>query len=204
MRRLPVWLCCWPGLPRLWLQGDGYALALALVSGLALNALVVASLPGLDFLTGASRVGAMFAFAGWWLFWAIRSYRGLAGFVEQRVSESGNVDEKGVDDRGLFIQAQGEYLRGNWFEAESLLKQALRHSYHDVDSHFLLATLYRRTRRYAEAAAQLRELAQQDRADKWRWELRAERRALSQLAVAEGTISVAGRATDRPAGADAA
>ena len=46
-----------------------------------------------------------------------------------------------------------EYLRGNWLEAESLLQRLIRESARDFDVHLLLATLYRRTRRYDEASS---------------------------------------------------
>jgi hypothetical protein len=170
MRTSPWVLCCWPGLLRLWVQGDGIAVLVALTFGGVLNLLLVSSVLWPELLPGSGRTLAWLFLAGWWLFSAIRAYCAL-----------GHLDTPAIgDSRGLFIQAQGEYLKGHWFEAESLLQQLLRTTRRDIDAHLMLATLCRRTRRYDEALARLDLMDQFDGAEKWRWEIETERRLLRQ------------------------
>jgi thioredoxin-like negative regulator of GroEL len=85
-----------------------------------------------------------------------------------------------VDDRGLFIAAQGEYLKGHWFEAENLLQEMLVRSPADVDAHLLLATLYRHTRRIDEAHERLRLMERLDGVERWQSEIGVERRLLAR------------------------
>jgi cytochrome c-type biogenesis protein CcmH/NrfG len=81
----------------------------------------------------------------------------------------------------LFLQAQGEYLKGHWFEAESLLQQIIRRSPRDVEAQLMLATLYRHTRRVDEARQRLRLMEAIDGAERWRWEIDQEQRLLKQV-----------------------
>src|SRR5262245_24302398 len=159
MRVSPMLLCCWPGLPRLWIVGDWSALAGAIAFGAALNFLIVSTWEGIDLLSAGVGVWAWLFLGGWWLFAAIRAYRGLPTLIRRTTVDQESLDNLDSKQRGLFIQAQGEYLRGNWFEAESLLKQLLRISRQDVDARLCLATLYRRTRRYEEAWSELKSMA---------------------------------------------
>jgi hypothetical protein len=182
-----VWayvLCGWPGLLRLWQLGDWSALGIAAAFGGVLNFLLVSSFVRTELLPPEVNTGGWLLVAGIWLFSAIRSFHSLPGLVLRGRGVAGS-----AADRGLFIQAQGEYLRGNWFAAESLLHQLLRCSRDDVDAQLMLATLYRRTRRYAEARARLDLIEQSDQAEKWRWELNLERRLMQRPAPssAEGS-----------------
>jgi hypothetical protein len=172
MRASPLVLCCWPGLPRLWVQGDLSAVLLATAFGGVLNLLLVSNVLWPELIPEPGRSLAWLFLVGWWLFSAIRAYCSL-----------GQLDAPAIaDSRGLFIQAQGEYLKGHWFEAESLLQQLLRSARRDLDAHLMLATLCRRTRRYDEAEARLDLIDQFEGAEKWRWEIEAERRLLRQQA----------------------
>jgi hypothetical protein len=111
---------------------------------------------------------------------AYRSFRSIHEFC-------GN---EGVDDGGLFVQAQGEYLRGHWYEAESLLRKLLRKSPGDIEAHLLLATLYRHTRRGDEMRDRLRRLERLDGAQQWRWEVDRERQLLQRKV--EGAVTNGG------------
>jgi hypothetical protein len=79
----------------------------------------------------------------------------------------------------LFERAQKEYLARDWFEAESLLKRILREKKDDVDARLMLATLYRRTERSAEADQCLCRLERMDGAEKWALEMGRERNLLA-------------------------
>jgi cytochrome c-type biogenesis protein CcmH/NrfG len=83
----------------------------------------------------------------------------------------------------LFPQALGEYLKGNWYEAESICHQLLRGKVRDVEAQLMLATILRHTGRYAEARARLDDLQRLDDAAKWEWEIANE---LERLVEAEG------------------
>ncbi|MCA9125258.1 MAG: hypothetical protein H6822_01795 [Planctomycetaceae bacterium] len=174
MHSSPYIICLWPGLPRLWIRGDWAALATAVAFGAALNLVLVSSFVWPELLPPS------FTLIGWlilgttWLAAAFQAYRSLPLLREP----------PRVDDRGLFIQAQAEYLRGHWFEAETLLRQLLRYCSRDVDVLLMLATLYRRTKRYDEAAKQLDRLDRLDEAFKWRWEIVQERDTLRRLTTA--------------------
>jgi hypothetical protein len=170
MRASPFVLCCWPGLARLWVRGDGTAVLVAVAFGAVLNLLLVSSVLWPELLPGAGRMLVWLFLVGWWLFSAIRAYCAFEQLDTPAIADS----------RGLFIQAQGEYLKGHWFEAESLLQQLLRTARRDIDAHLMLATLCRHTRRYDEACARLDLMDQFEGAEKWRWEIETERRLIKQ------------------------
>jgi len=141
MRALPVVTCLWPGLSRLWLRGDWLSLATAIAFGAALNLVLVSSFVWPELLPSSAVIAGWLGLGAMWSVSVVRSFRALP--------PSG--DAPGVDDRGLFIAAQGEYLKGHWFEAESLLQRLICRSPGDADAQLLLATLYRHTRRLDEA-----------------------------------------------------
>jgi thioredoxin-like negative regulator of GroEL len=81
---------------------------------------------------------------------------------------------------GLFRQAQVEYLSGNWFDAERLLTQLLGADESDADVRLMLATLYRRVRRWDAARSELALVATYDQLGKWQLEVSRERILLHQ------------------------
>jgi tetratricopeptide (TPR) repeat protein len=166
-------ICLWPGLPRLWIRGDWFALATAIVFGVLLNLVLVSSFVWPELLPWSWDAIGWIIVVMIWSGSAFLGYRSLPDLREPPQ----------VDDRGLFIQAQAEYLKGHWFEAESLLRKLLRHCRRDVDALLMLATLYRHTRRYDDAAKQLDRLDRLDEAVKWRWEIDQERELLERLAA---------------------
>jgi len=173
MHSAPSIICLWPGLPRLWIRGDWGALAIAVAFGAALNLVLVSSFIWPELLPPSLNLIGWLILGTVWLASVFQAYRTLPDLREP----------PRVDDRGLFIQAQAEYLKGHWFEAETLLRQLLRHCSRDVDVLLMLATLYRRTGRYDEATKQLDRLDRLDEAPKWRWEIAQERGTLKRLAA---------------------
>lgn len=171
MRAPSLVMCCWPGLPRLWLLGDWSALVIAVSFGGVLNLLLVSAFVRTDWLPFPANELVWIAVGGLWLVSAIRAYRKLPDLCKPATA---------ADDRGLFLQAQNEYLQGHWFEAESALREMLRVTPGDFDARLLLATLFRRTRRYDEALSELGRVAQQDGAEKWHWEIATERRLVHE------------------------
>jgi hypothetical protein len=92
-------------------------------------------------------------------------------------------------DQDLFIRAQAQYLRGHWVEAQSLLEQLIRDHPLDVESHLLLSSVFRRSRRIDLSQRQLRHLAELPEALPWRFEIERELQLLAQ-----GSASGAGSA----------
>ena len=175
MHSSPYIICLWPGLPRLWIRGDWAALAIAVAFGAALNLVLVSSFIWPELLPPSFNLIGWLIVGTVWLASVFHAYRSLPNWREP----------PRVDDRGLFIRAQAEYLKGHWFEAETLLRQLLRHCSRDVDVLLMLATLYRRTGRCDEAAKQLDRLDRLDEACKWRWEIAQERGTLKRLAASK-------------------
>ena len=176
MQSSPYIICLWPGLPRLWLRGDWAALAIAVAFGAALNLVLVSSFIWPELLPQSLD----------WMAWLVLGIVWLASVISACRSLPDLREPPRIDDRGLFIRAQAEYLKGHWFEAETLLRQLLRHCRRDVDVLLMLATLYRRTKRYDEAAKQLDRMDRLDGASKWHWEVAREREALKRLAASQG------------------
>lgn len=67
------------------------------------------------------------------------------------------------------------YLRGEWFETESLLLSILKQNPRDIEILLLQATLYRHTRRFAEATAVLDQLGLYEKSGRWLLEIETER-----------------------------
>jgi thioredoxin-like negative regulator of GroEL len=74
----------------------------------------------------------------------------------------------------LFEEAQQDYLKGNWFEAERKLNLLMRRDEHDLEARLLLATLLRHTKRFDDATHQLNLLVRLDGAHRWAAEIHRE------------------------------
>ncbi len=83
----------------------------------------------------------------------------------------------------LFARAQGEYLKGNWFECEVAINRLLEEKPDDVDARLLLASLLRRLGHGEEARQRLRELATLEGAGKWQLEIAREWQLLSKTST---------------------
>ncbi len=172
MRGRPVAVCLWPGLARLWYCGQWSALLAAVGFAAALNLLLLASFVWPELLSAPLVACGWLLLSVVWLAAGVAAYRGLPRLCDPTL----------VGDEGLFIRARDEYLQGHWQEAESLLKQLLRHCRHDAEALLLLATLYRRTGRPAAARQRLRKLARLAGGRVWQQEIEQERRQLVRLA----------------------
>lgn len=180
MRASPIVMCCWPGLPRLWLCGDWFSLLVALAFGVVLNLLLVSACVCPDWLPWPANGLAWLLVGGFWFVSAVRAHRNCPELTQPlRVA----------DDRGLFLQAQNEYLQCHWFEAESALNKLLSLSCRDIDARLMLATVYRHTKRYQEAITELRSIEQFDGAEKWHSEIKAERQLVQRGLEAQETTS---------------
>ena len=179
--RAAGWITClWPGLSRLWFRGEVLGLLTATAFASLLNLLLVAT------FIWPELVHPVVWYAGWLIvtvFWCCGFWRSVRRWPELTGRALAGAGED------LFIQAQAEYLKGHWFEAETLLRQLLRHCNRDVDVLLMLATLYRRTGRLDEAEKQLDRMDRLDEARKWRWEIAQERETLKQRAASKSNAA---------------
>lgn len=164
-------LCClWPGLPQLWVAGDWSGLALAVGFACLVNLLLLTSLHWTEWLDTGLKIAGWTAVSVLWCASAVSGWRWIAR-QQQTTARSG--------ERDLFPRALGEYLKGNWYEAEAACQELLRRASGDVEARLLLATLLRRTRRFPEARGQLEQLTRLDAAA-WEAEIANELERLTE------------------------
>jgi predicted Zn-dependent protease len=137
------------------------------------------------------------AWTGLSVFWVVacwRAWRNLPNLVDSRPD---------AHSETLFTQAQAEYLKGNWYDAEKQVEQLLARRPRDVEGLLLLATLQRHTQRTAAAADTLDKLERLDGAEGWNLEIYHERMQLKRQAEEEGSSGAANvSTTEQTAGED--
>jgi hypothetical protein len=173
-------LCLWPGLPQLWLAGAWSGLALAVGFALLLDLLLLTSLLWTEWVEGA------FRFAGWT---AVAVLWGVSVITGWRWSNEQNAVDRRPREEDLFPRALGEYLKGNWYEAETACKNLLRRLPGDIQARLLLATLLRRTRRWSEAREHLQTLKRLEAAAGWEFEVADEEQRLAD-ALEQAVVAV--------------
>lgn len=163
--------CLWPGLPELWWRGRLSALPPAIAFAMGLNLLLIMRFMFPHWLSGTLVRVAFWVAVASWIFYVIRSVRDLPLIIAPRtVSEE--------PDR--FEEAQHEYLRSNWTEAEKLLLGVLAIEPRDPPALLLLSGVYRHTNRLTQAELLIRELSRLEIADNWWLEIEAEQRRIDR------------------------
>ncbi len=158
------WLCLWPGLAKLWLRGDFFALVLAIGFTVLFNLALLSTFVWPQWL------GNSFPMVAWpivgivWLSHWFISSRMLDEMIDPGVQYDKRSD-------ALFILAQTEYLNSNWHEAEALIVRQLRFRPRDVESRLLLATLHRHTGNYDNALDEIEQLLKFDESSRWQVEI---------------------------------
>jgi hypothetical protein len=177
MGRTPWAAYLWPGLPQLWRRGSWSALVVAVGAAGLMNLALASSFVWSELLPERVRIGAWLAVA---VLWA-----GSAAFSQwaQR-RKTAQQDAARTDD--AYLEATGQYLKGNWFEAECHLRELLRRDARDIEAGLMLATLLRHTGRLGEAARQLDRLQRLDGWERWAMEIGRERAYLASAPEAEG------------------
>ncbi len=164
-------LCFWPGLARLWTKGDGSSLALALGFALILNLALISSFLWPE-LFGRGFPTMIWPILGViWIVSAYISHQELA--IRSQSREIVRESDSPVPDT-LFIQAQREYLRGNWSDAEKLLRNRLQFRPRDSEARLLLATSYRHQGKTELALQELTVLQRFDESAPWIIEIEQE------------------------------
>lgn len=160
------WTYSWPGLPGLWYAGRWRGLIVALAFSVLLNfAFLVTFVPSfrVDRLTS----GLLWATTAF--FWFVSAWN--SHLWAKRVAR---LPKKEDLDR-IFVQAQEQYVRGHWVEAERILYGLLDVAPHDPEARLLLVGVLRRSGRSAEALDQLAELAASESSARWAFEIARER-----------------------------
>jgi hypothetical protein len=177
--------CLWPGLAPLWWRGVWSGLAEAVAFAFGLNLLLTATYVWPQWWAGAWLTLGWLSLGGVWLAGCWRGWRALPGLIE---SGPDPVSE------GLFVEAQAEYLKGHWYDAEKRLEQLLNRRPRDAEGWLLLASLYRHTGRRDEALATLDRLETLSGARRWLLEITHERQRLEKPAAEEPLASSCGAA----------
>jgi hypothetical protein len=147
----------------------------------ALNIALLATLGGGESLP--VRASPPAAIVAWLLvlsLWAIGIWRERPGAAGLVAAEN---PAQQAELEAAFVEAQHEYLRGHWLEAELLVARLLNANPHDIEARLLLASIQRRTLRLDQATATLGRLEVDAGAAKWLTEIAAERSQIEQLAV---------------------
>lgn len=172
------WLACtWPGLPGLWRRGDMRSLGAAVGFSLLVNLAVWACFLRPD---AAPRTWSLTIWAVLGVLWAAGSWREL----RRRCGPDAQARAHHQED--LFIQAQTEYLRGNWVESHKLLERMIEHNPLDIEAHLLLASVHRRTKRIDLSCKQLRQIRRLQESGPWRFEIGRELALLDARTEANG------------------
>ncbi|MFV2066888.1 MAG: hypothetical protein ACC645_07880 [Pirellulales bacterium] len=200
----------WPGLPQLWSRGMWSGLAVAVVFAILLDVLILSTLVWTESIGTNVRMGLWAGLIGTCLVSAFaerygnrtrqplqsdrpRGSQAAAAETGQEPAEKTNED--------LFRSCQAQYLRGNWYEAETELVELLKGSLRDVEAELLLATLYRHLERFDEAGRWLAELERSEEAEGWSQEIRNERACLMRAVANEVSVE---ETTSSDGGSDAA
>jgi len=166
-----VWIAClWPGLIQSWRLGSLRGLGLAAAFAAALNLALVSSFvwprwPIASLPAGTAAAIAWVSVLGLWILglrWTAQTWSQLCPPKPKSDPQLEN----------WFREAQHEYLKGHWIEAETLLKRILARQPVDAEARLLLASVQRRTGAQNQARQTLTEL--QPVAAKWQWEIDAE------------------------------
>ena len=174
MDGMPRVMNCWPGLPQLWLRGSWAGLALAVGFAVLANVVILATFVWTDLLGTRMFVGGWAALILiWGASWVItKQWAKIQASAAEGVAQ--------LSDR-LYLEAQEEYLQGNWCEAERALNLLLANDVKDTDARMMLATLKRHTNRFVEAREELDVLSRFEAAAKWEHEIRMEYDAIERL-----------------------
>lgn len=171
MRWLSWVLYLWPGVPQLLRRASWRNLAVALAWAAAVDGAILATFGWEELLPPSLRNAIWMLLGAAWLALLVFSSN------SEQSGRRPTGDREAADN---FSLALDYYLKGQWFQAERVLREQLAAHERDLEARLLLATLYRRTRRAVEAAAELDRLERFEGSQKWALEICRERQLLAQ------------------------
>jgi hypothetical protein len=178
----------WPGLPGLWMHGRWSSLVLAAGFALLLNLALAGTFLWPDLWEWQINAAAWPILA---IVWAVSFWHSRRASFEPDFSAPA-----ASPDADLFIQAQTEYLKGNWDTTRRLLTQRLTAAPRDLESRLLLATMLRRTGSSEPARHQLQSLQRLDGSAFWQREIDHELALLTACEVGDNTAEPGGAPAD--------
>lgn len=184
-------LCCWPGLPKLWLRGTFSSLIPAVLFAMTLNLAFISTFLWTDW---ASFVGPSLLWPIVVLFWLVGGYVGFQQLpklvvIPEDVQPTGNEPDH-------LVSAQIAYLRGHYEEAEILVKRQLVRHPDDIPAGLFLGTLYRHRGQLIKARRQLSSLNKWDTAIRWQFEIDRELDQIEEQLTEEESLESGVEAPD--------
>lgn len=167
----------WPGLAALWLRGSRWGLFVAGAFALALNLALISTFVWPQLL-GRSLPLWVVPTAAWVLvlwFWVVSARASFRIVAEERARNT----PPSQAATELLCQAQTQYLKGNFSQADAILARLLIQSPGDVEARLLAASICRHTARREEATQRLQELSSFPAAAQWQVEIADEHRRLA-------------------------
>jgi hypothetical protein len=168
--------CGCPGLAPAWLRGSFSGVFELLAFSLLLNTLLIAS------FVWPQWGPAWLVRSGWvlcgsfWVISACHAYFKLPKWLAGPLR---------LPKNDLLMVAQTEYLRGNWFEAESLLSKHLLENPDDISAALLLAGVLRRSKRWKQSELCLEQIRLRESSARWNLEIQRELEILTREAREE-------------------
>jgi hypothetical protein len=153
--------------------GGWSGLVLALVAAAFLDLLLLGSFGWSELIEPVWRNSLWTGLGVFWIvavMWSVRQCR--------RWTAAGLPDPT----QDAFPEALDCYLKGDYYQAEHVLRGLLQRNARDLDAHLMLATLLRRVGRCEEAARQLDVLTRFEGAGKWELEMQRERKLIAEAA----------------------
>ena len=179
------WLTwCWPGMSRLWLKGHWSGLFTALLFAGLLNLAIASRFIWPELLPPALAWSLWAGVAGFWIYGFFQSWRQMPQLtatppVTRSAADRSSNEERAeddlqveADDDDLFESAQQEYLKQNWYEAETLLRKLLQACESDIHARLMLVALYRHNGRIEEAEAELNRATRSEGSGQWEFEIK--------------------------------
>ncbi len=187
--KVASYTCFWPGLTSAWHRGASSGLLMAVLYSWFLCGLLLATFFWTHWLSTWQLVTLWVAAV---LIW-------LVGVVRAQWAWSATVRNYDHDTDQAFCQAQAEYLKGNWFEAEARLLEIVQHEPRDVAAGLLLVGVLRHTQRWQPALRRLEQLNLLDAAVPWHHEISQERMLIARAQESAQDVAPSPDTTEQPA-----
>ena len=171
-------ICLWPGLPAACIGGMLRGLVVALVFAWCVCLLLLATFVWPEWVANEILRGMWLAIICAWFAGLSRNFWRLPGLLQVSDSQGGEA----------FVEAQREYLLGNWFDAEAILLELLHRHPRDAEAMLLLVGVLRHTQRWRPALRRLEQLELLDTSAPWRFEITREKSLIERAMAEEATV----------------